>query len=86
MLLLVLAALTAVQEIGWEPAAPRQGSLIVVSAADAVTGEVAGEPLHFRAGKAFAAVPLTASDSVKVVTLSIRWDGAVIGHEATVPW
>jgi len=41
MLLLVLAAVTAVQEIGWEPAAPRQGSLIVVSAADAVTGEVA---------------------------------------------
>jgi len=85
MLLLVLAAVTVVQEITWQPELPRQGSLIVVSAPDAVTGEVAGEPLHFRDGKAFAAVPLTASDSVKVVTLSIRWDGAVIGHKASVP-
>src|SRR6266550_4343626 len=85
MLLLVLAAVTAVQEITWRPALPRQGSLIVVSAPDAVTGDVAGEPLHFRDGKAFAAVPLTASDSVTVVTLALRWDGAVIGHKASVP-
>jgi murein DD-endopeptidase MepM/ murein hydrolase activator NlpD len=85
MLLLVFAAFTAVQEITWQPAAPLQGSLIVVRAADAATGEVAGEPLHFRGGKALAAVPLTASDSARVVTLSIRWDGAVIGHEVSVP-
>jgi len=30
MLLLVLAAVTAVQEITWQPELPRQGSLIVV--------------------------------------------------------
>lgn len=85
MLPLLLVALTAVQEITWQPAVPLQGSLILVSARDAITGEVAGEPLHFRAGSALAAVPLTASESLKVVTLAIRWDGAVIGHEESVP-
>jgi murein DD-endopeptidase MepM/ murein hydrolase activator NlpD len=84
MLLLVVGALL-VQDIHWQPATPRQGSLIVVSAPDALTGEVAGEPLHFRRGKALAAVPLGATDSARVRTLSIRWDGAVIGTTAYVP-
>jgi len=53
-------------------ATPRQGSLIVVSAPGAITGEVAGEPLHFRDGKALAAVPLSATDSTEIETLSVR--------------
>src|SRR6266480_605246 len=84
MLQVVLATLTALQQITWQPAAPRQGSLILVSDPGAITGEVAGEPLHFRAGKALAAVPLTATDSTKIVTLTIRWDGAVLGKTAYV--
>jgi len=84
MLLLVVGALL-VQDVHWQPATPRQGSLIVVSAPDALTGEVAGEPLHFRRGKALAAVPLGATDSARVRTLSIRWDGAVIGTTAYLP-
>lgn len=82
MLWLLAALLT--QDITWQPATPRQGALMVISAPDAITGEVAGEPLHFRNGNALAAVPLTTTDSVRIVTLSIRWDGAVIGHAATV--
>lgn len=84
MLQFVLATVTAFQQVTWQPAAPRQGSLILVSDPGAITGEVAGEPLHFRAGKALAAVPLTATDSAKVVTLTIRWDGAVVGKTAYV--
>jgi murein DD-endopeptidase MepM/ murein hydrolase activator NlpD len=84
MLLLVVGALL-VQDVDWQPATPRQGSLIVVSAPEALTGEVGGEPLHFRRGKALAAVPLSATDSARVRTLSIRWDGAVIGTTAYVP-
>jgi murein DD-endopeptidase MepM/ murein hydrolase activator NlpD len=84
MLLLVVGALVA-QDIDWQPATPRQGSLIVVSAPDALTGEIAGEPLHFRRGKALAAVPLGATDSTRLQTLSIRWDGAVMGATTYVP-
>jgi len=84
MLLLAVTALTAVQAISWQPAVPRQGSLIEVFAPDAITGTVAGEPLHFRNGKALAAVPLGTSDSIAVQTLSIRWDGAVTGRKAHV--
>ncbi len=57
---------------------------MVISAPGAITGQVAGEPLHFRNGKALAAVPLATSDSIQIQTLSIRWDGAVIGHSVTV--
>jgi len=84
MVLLVVGALV-VQDIDWQPATPRQGSLIVVSAPDALTGEIAGEPLHFHGGKALAAVPLGATDSTRLQTLSIRWDGAVMGTTAYVP-
>ncbi len=84
MPLLLLAALLA-QEISWRPATPRQGSLIVLSASGAIAGELAGEPLHFRDGKALAAVPLSATDSTLVRTLSIRWDGAIVGATAYVP-
>jgi len=84
ILLLLLPALLA-QEISWRPATPRQGSLITVSAPGAITGELAGEPLHFRGGKALAAVPLSATDSTRLETLSIRWDGAVVGKTAYVP-
>lgn len=82
-MLLVLAALLT-QDITWQPAEPRQGELMVISAPGAITGQVAGEPLHFRNGKALAAVPLVTNDSIQIQTLSIRWDGAVIGHSVTV--
>src|SRR5437773_11793155 len=82
-MLLVLAALFT-QDITWQPATPRQGEPMVISAPGALTGEVAGEPLHFRDGKALAAVPLATNDSMHIQTLSIRWDGAVIGHSVTV--
>jgi len=83
--LLLLAVSLLVQDISWQPAMPRQGSLIVVYESDAITGEIAGEPLHFRDGKALAAVPLNATDSTTLLTLSIRWDGAVVGKTASVP-
>ena len=82
--LLLLAATLVLQDISWRPATPSQGSLIVVSAPGAITGQVAGEQLHFKNGQALAAVPLSATDSTKVETLSIRWDGAVIGKTAYV--
>jgi murein DD-endopeptidase MepM/ murein hydrolase activator NlpD len=84
MLLLVLTAVTIAQDISWQPALPRQGSLIEVFAPNAITGLVAGEPLHFRDGKALAAVPLATTDSIAVQTLYIRWDGAVTGKKAYV--
>lgn len=80
---LVLAALLA-QEISSQPATPRQGSLIVVTAPAAIAGAVAGEPLHFRAGKTLAAVPLGAADSARVLTVSVSWDGAIVGSTAYV--
>jgi murein DD-endopeptidase MepM/ murein hydrolase activator NlpD len=83
--LLLLAATLFLQDISWQPATPRQGSLVVVSAPGAITGEVAGEPLHFRNGQALAAVPLSSTDSTKLETLSIRWDGAVVGKTVYVP-
>jgi murein DD-endopeptidase MepM/ murein hydrolase activator NlpD len=82
--LLLLAGALLLQEISARPATPAQGSLIVVSAPGAITGEVAGEPLHFTDGKALAAVPLGATDSTRVATLSIRWDGAVVGKTVYV--
>lgn len=84
MLLLVLSAL-AVQEIAWEPAVPVQGSLIVISAPGALTGDVAGEPLHFRDGQARAAVPLNTASSAAVVVLYLRWDGTIQGKSVRVP-
>ncbi|HEV8509063.1 MAG TPA: M23 family metallopeptidase [Gemmatimonadales bacterium] len=84
MLLLALAALTVGQDISWQPAVPRQGSLIEVFAPDAITGTVAGEPLHFRDGKALAAVPLGTTDSIAVQTLYIGWDGVVAGKKSYV--
>ena len=83
--LVLLAASLFLQDISSQPATPRQGSLIVVSAPGAITGEVAGEPLHFKNGKALAAVPLGATDRTIVATLTIRWDGAVVGNTAYVP-
>jgi murein DD-endopeptidase MepM/ murein hydrolase activator NlpD len=84
MLLLVLSVL-AVQQITWEPAVPRQGSLITISAPGALTGEVAGEPLHFRDGHAYAAVPLSTADTASVNVLYLRWDGSIEGKRARVP-
>jgi murein DD-endopeptidase MepM/ murein hydrolase activator NlpD len=85
MLLLVLSALAVQQQITWEPAVPRQGSLITISAPGALTGEVAGEPLHFHDGHAFAAVPLSTPDSAVVNVLYLRWDGTLQGTRAHVP-
>jgi len=83
--LLLLATTLFLQDISWQPATPRQGSLVVVSAPGAITGEVAGEPLHFRNGKALAAVPLSSTDSTKLETLSISWEGTVVGKAVYVP-
>ena len=85
MLLLVLSALAVQQDISWEPAVPRQGSLITISAPGALTGEVAGEPLHFHDGQAFAAVPLSTADTATVNVLYLRWDGSIQGRRARVP-
>lgn len=84
MLLLLLSAV-AVQEIAWEPGVPIQGSLVVISAPGALTGEVAGEPLHFHDGHALAAVPLSTSTSATVNILYLRWDGALRGKTVRVP-
>lgn len=80
MLLAVLTTLATLQSITWEPARPRQGSLIVVSAPAALTGRLAGEPLHFVNGRSFAAIPLSATDSLKleVVTLRVIIEGQVL--------
>lgn len=85
MLLLVLTALTAAQDISWEPAVPRQGSLIVIAAPGALTGEAAGEPLHFTDGQALAALPLSATGGAPVHILYLRWDGMVRGTTVRVP-
>ena len=85
MPLLLLGAALFLQDISWQPATPPQGSLIVVSAPGAITGDVAGEPMHFRDGKALAAVPLSSTDSATLEILSIRWDGAVVGKTAYIP-
>jgi murein DD-endopeptidase MepM/ murein hydrolase activator NlpD len=84
MLPLVVAILAA-QGISWEPAVPRQGSLVIISAPGALTGEVAGEPLHFSDGQALAAVPLSTADSATVNVLYLRWDGAILGKAVRVP-
>jgi murein DD-endopeptidase MepM/ murein hydrolase activator NlpD len=83
MLWLLTALL--VQDISWQPAAPQQGSLIVVSAPGAITGVVAGEPLHFHNGKALAAVPLSATAGIRVRLLTLRWDGTLLGDSAWIP-
>src|ERR1044071_9841620 len=84
MSLLLLTTALLAQDISWQPATPRQGSLIVVSAPGAITGQLAGEPLHFRRGKALAAVPLSATDSIRLETLSIGWGGEGGGGEGNV--
>lgn len=84
MLLLMLGILAA-QDISWEPAVPRQGSLVSISAPGALTGEVAGEPLHFVDGRAFGAVPLSTSDSATVNVLYLRWDGTLHGKTVRLP-
>lgn len=82
-MLLSLAVLAALQqpifwppEVTWTPAVPRQGSLIIVYAPNAVQGTLAGEPLHFSEGRAVGAIPLSATDSISVHVL-IRRNGAV---------
>jgi len=84
MLLSLLLALTT-QNVSWEPAMPRQGSLITISAPGALTGEVAGEPLHFTGGEALAAVPLGVSGRAAVNVLYLRWDGTIHGKTVHVP-
>ena len=84
MLLLALGMLV-VQDVSWEPAVPRQGSLVIISAPGALTGEVAGEPLHFTDGQAIAAVPLSTSERATVNVLYLRWDGTIQGKTVRVP-
>lgn len=83
MILWILAALL-VQDISWQPTIPREGSLILISAPNAIAGQVAGEPLHFHSGKALAAVPLSTTDGIRVRILMLRWDGALLGDSAWV--
>jgi murein DD-endopeptidase MepM/ murein hydrolase activator NlpD len=78
-MLLPLLAVLALQQAGaaqpgikWRPVVPRQGSLIVVSAPDAVTGWLAGEPLHFVSGQALAAVPLGADDGIGLEVFTLQ--------------
>jgi len=82
MVLAVLATLATLQNVTWEPARPIQGSLIVVAAPSGVFGQLAGEPLHFVDGRAFAAVPLGATDSVELQVLTGNEDVV----ENTVVW
>ena len=82
MVLAVLATLATLQNVTWEPARPIQGSLIVVAAPSGVFGQLAGEPLHFVDGRAFAAVPLGATDSVELQVLTGNEDVV----ENTVMW
>jgi murein DD-endopeptidase MepM/ murein hydrolase activator NlpD len=87
ILLLTLASLAAAQQpqdVGWRPALPRQGSLVVVLAPRAALGELAGEPLHFEGGQSFAAVPLAAADSVEL-HIVLRHDGIVEGNTVMLP-
>ena len=81
MLLPLLAVLALQQpvkplatDIRWRPAAPRQGSLIIVTARDALTGRLAGEPLHFVSGQALAAVPLIADDNIRLEVFTLQGD------------
>ncbi len=85
MLLLFLTALGTGQDVSWEPAVPLQGALIVISAPGAITGAVAGEPLHFNDGRAFAAVPLGDTASAPMHLLYLRWDGILQGKTVRVP-
>lgn len=92
MSLLLALALAAAQQqtvpppadASWRPTVPRQGSLIIISSNSAITGTVAGEPLRFVGGQAFAAIPLATSDSIALRLLSIRWDGVVVGRTTYV--
>src|SRR5258705_2593978 len=83
MLLAVFTTLAALEGIPWEPVRPLQGSLIVISAPAGVTGRFAGEPLHFVDGRAFAAVPLSARDSLELEVLTNN-DGVVEGNQLWV--
>lgn len=78
-MLALLAAAAMVQQqpppplqVQWRPAAPLQGSLILVHAPGAFAGALGGEPLHFEDGNAMAAVPLGATDSVTLEILTLR--------------
>ncbi|MEX2155564.1 MAG: M23 family metallopeptidase [Gemmatimonadales bacterium] len=71
--------------MSWRPIVPRQGSLVVVSAPDAIAGRMAGERLHFAQGEALGAVPLGAGDSVRVEVMIIALDGVIEGRSAFVP-
>jgi murein DD-endopeptidase MepM/ murein hydrolase activator NlpD len=70
-----IGAVGAAPEVGWRPARPLQGALVVLgvraAAGDSVTavrGDLAGEPLHFAVGagwfRALGGVPFDAADSV----------------------
>ena len=68
----VVAAAVGGQDVAWSPDAPLEGSLVTIRADRPLTGELAGEPLHFyrdSAGAyvAYAAVPLGAPDSASLL-------------------
>jgi murein DD-endopeptidase MepM/ murein hydrolase activator NlpD len=73
VLRVILTAATFVQQdIRWTPHAPLEGSLLRIHADTALTGELAGEPLHFLADSAgeytaLAAVPLGSPDTTALV-------------------
>src|SRR5436190_1537406 len=84
MVFAVLTTLAALQHVVWEPARPIQGSLIVVSAPDGAIGLLAGEPLYFVNGRTFAAVPLSAKDSLALEVLT-QHEGVIARDVRWVP-
>ncbi len=84
MVFAVLTTLAALQHVVWEPARPIQGSLIVVSAPDGAIGLLAGEPLYFVNGRTFAAVPLSAKDSLALEVLT-QHEGGIARDVRWVP-
>lgn len=85
-------------EVTWEPERPVQGHLFSIRVAPgagdppsfAVTGTVAGEPLHFErvgndAWESLAAVPIEAEDSLPVRLTVTRGDGSSEVLVASVP-
>ena len=65
---LLLGATPSQQAATWLPQRPVEGSLVVITAPGAVSGTLAGEPLHFEqaggAARAIAAIPLGADRTV----------------------
>lgn len=76
--------------VAWRPDPPRQGSLVELRVAPpvragdsivAILGELAGEPLHFEAGRAVGGVPLDAPATVPL-QIVLHWASAAVQRVA----